>query len=93
MINYVDKICSIRDVEPTNCKTYKLFGYVLDMIDDCQHILHPTNINNLSEGDYTYQLWLGLFNKLFAISDNKCIKSKAEESIQCISEVSHSKVL
>lgn len=78
---YVDKICSMKDVDRTDYKTYKLFGHLLDMVADYQHILNPTNLSNLTEGDYTYQIWLGIFNKLFAIGEDNRIRLKTGESI------------
>jgi hypothetical protein len=77
---YIDKICSVKDINIVDYKTYKLLDYVLEMIDDSQHILNPSNISSLTEGDYTYQVWLPLFKRLFAIGESG-IRLKAGESV------------
>jgi hypothetical protein len=55
---YLDKLCSMKGISDKDYNAYKLLETILDIQQNCQHVLNPIYQSKLAEGDYTYSIWM-----------------------------------
>jgi hypothetical protein len=65
---YINGFCSLEETSERDTKIYSLLRVILETVNEQKYLLQPTT--QVTERDYSYNIWLPLLRKLFAINDN-----------------------